>query len=391
LPICVVYDKNGGRAESCTTLDQPTGSLVLQIGGKTCPRWMMPNVNGRGYYRSVYTTADVSTLRDEAWPKLSWTERRAIYFDVAEASVRGRLPLAVALSLVPKLLAGNDRFTVGPALDLVTRFDRIVPAGLRDKYELYLRQTFGPGAAQAGFLGKDTDTLDVEETRADLVHAVAWNARDPNLVAEAARLVERGWRDLPQSIRRVVLAVAVDARPDLFERILREVRGESDRTRRQEMFFALSAVRDRDRQKQALGLVVDPRIDIRETLWMLAGARALPNLLVAQQFYRDHAAEIMKRAPSSETTAPIARLSGLFTATCRADQRDAIADYVKQTFEQLPGGPRVVRQNIEAMDHCIASRKLLEPEIKAWLEGLRPPRPPQPKDTKAGKPAAKKQ
>jgi len=85
----------------------------------------------------------------------------------------------------------------------------------------------------------------------------------------------------------------------------------------------------------------------------------------------------MKRAPSSETTSPIARMSGLFTATCRAEQRDAIAEYVTRTFEQLPGGPRVVRQNLEAMDQCIASRKALEPEVRAWLEGLRPPKPPQ--------------
>ncbi|HSK05553.1 MAG TPA: M1 family aminopeptidase, partial [Kofleriaceae bacterium] len=394
LPICVAYDRGGARGEACTVLDRPTGALALPAapgpaGAAACPRWVMPNAGGRGYYRSAYTTAQVSALRDEAWPALTWPERRALYFDVSQAATRGGLPLAVALSLVPRLLAGNDRFTVGPALELVTRLDKLVPPKLRDKYELYLRQTFGPGAARAGFAGKDTDSLDVEETRAELVSAVAWHGREPTLVAEAARLVEAGWRDLPQPIRGVALAVAVDARPELFERILRDVRREPDRARRGEMYGALAGVRDRGRQQKALGLVIDPEVDIRETMWMLYGARTQANLAVAQQFFRDHAAAIMKRVPSAETATPFARMSGLFTATCRAEERDAVAAYVKATFAPLPGGPRIVRQNLERMDQCIASRALLEPEVKAWLEGLRPPRPPAPKGgkAKAAKPA----
>jgi cytosol alanyl aminopeptidase len=387
LPVCVAYDAAGGRAEACAILDRPTGELALPAAGKACPRWMMPNVAGRGYYRSAYTTAEILALRDEAWPRLSWPERRGILFDVTQAAVRGRLPLAVALSLVPRMLAGNDRFTVVPALELVGRLGGLVPDKLRDKYELYLRQTFGPGAAQAGFLGKDTDTLDIEETRAELIYTVAWNGREPKLVAEAARLVERGWRDLPESIRGMALSLAVDARPDLFERVLAAVRREPERSRREEMMFALAGVRDRERQKQALGLMIDPKVDIRETMWLLFGWRTPANLAVAQQFYRDHAAAIMKRMPTAETSAPLARLSALFTATCRAEEREAVIDYVKKMFEPMAGGPRVVRQNIEAMDQCIASKQLLEPEVKAWLEGMRIPKPEKPgKADKAPKP-----
>ena len=40
------------------------------------------------------------------------------------------------------------------------------------------------------------------------------------------------------------------------------------------------------------------------------------------------------------------------------------------------------------MDQCIASRALLEPELRAWLEGLRIPKPAAaPKPKPAPKPA----
>src|SRR5215468_4443663 len=246
VPVCVAFDKGGGpRGEACTMLDQTTGSLELPT--KACPRWIMPNINGRGYYRSVYTPAQVGALRDEGWAQLSWVERRALFREVRDAVSNGKLPLQIALSLVPKLLTGNDRFTVGPAIQLATGLGRWVPDDLQPRYEAWLRETFGPGAAKAGIVPRDSDTLDIEVMRGELIEAVAWRARDPKLVAEAVKQAEH-WRDLPQSVRGAALRIAVDARPEIFERTLQDVRTEADRGKRQEMLRALASVRDPKRQ-----------------------------------------------------------------------------------------------------------------------------------------------
>jgi hypothetical protein len=79
----------------------------------------------------------------------------------------------------------------------------------------------------------------------------------------------------------------------------------------------------------------------------------------------------MKSLPQDGTSGSFARLSGLFTQTCDADQREAIAEYVKKTFGDMPGAKRIITQNLEAMDQCIERRKLVEPEIRAWLTGAR--------------------
>src|SRR2546430_7896091 len=42
------------------------------------------------------------------------------------------------------------------------------------------------------------------------------------------------WRDLPQSVRGEVLRIAVDARPELFDRTLKEVQSETERGKHQE-------------------------------------------------------------------------------------------------------------------------------------------------------------
>ncbi len=371
VPICVAYDRDGKRAEACGVLDQPTGSITL--AAKVCPRWVMPNVGARGYYHSAYTPAQLTALRDEGWKHLTWAERRALTFDAKNGAYTGKTPISLALSFVPKLLAGADRFTVPHALWIATGFDPLVPAALRGKYEAYLRQTFGPGALKAGLTPKDGDSLDIELSRDSLVGAVAWTARDPRLVAEAIKLAER-WRDLPQSIRGLVLNVAVDASSPLFDKILSDVKTEPDRARRSEMFDALGSVRDVARQSRALELVIDPKIDIRETTGMLYSGFDDATRANAQTFYDTHRVTILGRLPKDATTSLVAELSGIFTSTCRAEQREAIVARVSREFAPLPGGAHVVAENIEDMDQCIAQRTLLEPELKAWLGGLRLPK-----------------
>ena len=372
LPVCIAYDKAGQRAELCTMLDKPAAAIPLET--KTCPRWLMPNVDGRGYYRNTYTVQQVTALRDEAWSKLSWTERRAMHFDLRAAAATGKLPLQLVLSFTPKLMAASDdRFNVAAALALPRGFTELVPDELRGKYELWIRQQFGAAATLVGFSAKDTDTLDIELNRGNLVEAVAWTAREPVLVAEAVKLADK-WRELPEAIRGTVLSIAVDAKAELFDKTLREVSTEPDREKRHEMFDALASVRDPVRFKAALSLILDAKVDAREAKDMVFHAQTEATKEVVKEFVRTNREALLARLPSAQTTSPLARYAYVFTSTCKADQRDAIADYVMKTFSSAGGGERVVKQAIESMDQCIAKRKILEPEIRAWLGGIRPPK-----------------
>jgi alanyl aminopeptidase len=368
LPVCVAYEAGGKRAQACTLLDKASGSIALST--KTCPRWVMPNVDGRGYYRAAYTAQQITTLRDEAWKHLAWTERRAIFFDASAAARTGKLPLATALSLVPPMLAGNDRFTVPAAVELPAGFDEWVRDDLRPKYEYWLRSTFGAGALAAGFTAKDSDSLDDEELRKSLVGTIAWKAREPKLVEQALGLVGK-WRELPQSIRYLVLSVSVDANPAVFDKVLSEVVKEPERTKRLDMLHSLAAVRDLERQTRAHALLLDPKVDMREAIWMLWKTTTEANRANSQKFFKEHQDAIIKRLPADGATFSLGSLGSLFTKTCKADQRDAVVEYVTKTFSKYPGAERVLKQSIEDMDQCIAKRRVIEPELEAWLGGVR--------------------
>jgi hypothetical protein len=93
--------------------------------------------------------------------------------------------------------------------------------------------------------------------------------------------------------------------------------------------------------------------------------------VVAQQFVRDHRDAIMKRIPSDGTVSGQSWLAFVLTAACAPETRDEVVAYVNTHFAKLTGGARTVKQAIEGLDQCIARRKLIEPELRAWLGGAR--------------------
>jgi len=365
VPVCAAYDRAGKRAEACTLLDAASGSLALDTA--SCPRWVMPNVDGRGYYRNSYTAAQVAALRDTAWPQLRPAERSAAFHDIATAATHGKLPLQLGMSFVPKLLAAGDRFSVRAATQIPLGVQGDVPDELRASYEGWLRRTFGPAARKAGLTPKDGDSLDVESVRNQLVETAADIGLDPALTAQAVELAP-GWRDLPQSVRGEVLALAAHTSPAVFDRLLKEIYTEPDRVRRSEIAAALASTRDVNQQRAALGLILDPKLDIRDVQFMLFGADREVNRVAAQEFFQANQEALLKRMPSEGATGGDTWLTYVFTSSCSAERHDEIARYVTHAFSKLPGGPRVIKQAIEGMDQCIARRALLAPELRGWLD-----------------------
>jgi len=374
IPLCVAFESAGKRATTCSLFTETSGTVALPT--KTCPRWTMPNVDGNGHYRVRYTQQQARALRDEAWEKLSAAEQRSVFADVhGMVTARDRrLPLQLALSFVPKLLAKANRFVVNDALSVPWSVERTVPSDLADKYAYYMRRTFGPGAAKLGLVPGAKETLDDETLRTSLVSAVAWHGRDPDLVAKALELVGN-WRDLPASTRGLVLQIAVDADANIAAKIMRDVKTEQDRARRQEMIAALASQRDAKRYDAALELVLDPVLDIRETMAIVWGTTTEATRATAERFLRINEAKILSKFPTDAVLGLSGGFASVLAGSCDPAKRDEAKAYATAHYAKLPGGPMVIDQVFEEMDKCIANREFVLPQLRAWLGGMRLPKP----------------
>ena len=233
-----------------------------------------------------------------------------------------KLPLTLALSLVPKMLGGGgqspvraearrvDRFAVADALRLPNDIQAFVPDAQRGKFEAWARATFGPGASAVGLVAKPKDELDAEASRAGLVDGSRGTAAIPTWSRtrsssprrgatcrrRSARLDPRGrGRRQPGLYIEIRAEVEDRAGPHATQRDVRRARGHS-------------AIRSA--MPPALPLAARSELDARETSGMVFGPSIEATRVVAQTFFKAHQAELRSACRRTRPPARCGACSG---------------------------------------------------------------------------------
>ncbi len=360
IPLCVAFERDGGRAEQCVTFATP--QLDVALDAPRCPRWLMPNVGGHGYYRAVLPAAASAAIRDLAWPQLTTVERLVVFNDVRDQAEVGELPLGDVMPYIPKLAAEQHRFALAAAIGLIWSLRYQVPEPQLAAFEAWVRTTFGATATRLGWLPRPSDTMDDEAVRRGVVWLVA-AMHDGPLRAQAVTQA-RTWRDLAPAMRGAILDVAADESPERFRQLLADLATTTDGTARNQLLAALGATTRAELQREALALTLDTRLDLIETSDLLYSGRYDPQEDVARAFFREHQDALLARMPTNFGAK--ARLAHIF-AVCEAARRDDAAAYMRATFASFEGGARTVSQAIERMDQCIARKAVMAPQLARWL------------------------
>jgi alanyl aminopeptidase len=358
LPVCIAHGTARARATTCGLVEGARAEIPLTGAG--CPTWIYPNADGTGYYRSGLGSEQVKALTG-GWKQLTPAERAALFSDVLASANRGDLPITAALELVPLLIKEPSRFLALPAIGLVESLEGFLPAGQEAAWRAWIVKALGPEARRQGWTRRGGDTLDAQQIRPVLAALVA-DAGEPRLRKEAIQLAA-SWRTLPSSLRPHVLGVAVDD-PAVFSALIAAVPTEKNRKVRVDLVQSLAYTRDPGRLRMALALMLDRRLDARDTEYMDEGVDSRPGPRdIAEAFVREHLDELLTRWPQQTASRHVES----FTRVCDPARRAAIAAFVTDRFRTMPGGPRRVSQSIERMDQCIARRARFEPALAAWL------------------------
>jgi alanyl aminopeptidase len=367
MPVCVAFDQGGGRrGEACTELTSASTELPLET--KTCPAWVFANAGGRGYYRTSQAEPGLVALRDRGWAQLTPAERMVAFGDVSAFAATGEVDVGIELSFVPKLLAEHHRVAINAAVESVWRARRWLAADKLARLDAWTRKTFGPAARALSWQPHPRDDVDAERSRAALVALVAWSGDAP-LRAQAVALA-RTWHTLGSAIRSPVLAVAADADPATFDRLLAAATAETNPELRNDLLRALSQVTDPSRLRAVLALTFDKRLEVREARALVTAGRSLAQARLIEAYFRDHLDELLARFPDNGNGAATS-LALVFLRGCDAGRRDDAQAFVKLHFGKLTGADRVIARGLEALDQCIAAQNLLGPKLEAWLTKAR--------------------
>ncbi|MCP3143906.1 M1 family metallopeptidase [Pyxidicoccus xibeiensis] len=383
VPVCVDYAAGNKEARTCTLMEGERAELAL-ADAKGCPAWVFPNAEGAGYYRMQLAGEAATKLAKSGLDKLSRAERVAFLGDVRALAMAGALPAAEALALAARTANDKDRIVTEASLDLLDLASpRMIAEETREARARFVRDTYGPRARQLGFTPRPGEDEDTRLLRPRLVRLAGRDGADPKLVAEARALADKWLKDkravAPEMVDVVFAIAGTQADAAFQQKLITAAVEEKDRKTRQHLLGALGSITDPALAKQSLGLILDKRVDPRETMWLLfaasQNARTQP---VAFDFVKENYDRIAGDSPEARLPLEVAgRMAFVAGGFCDAQKRQQAADFFTERNARVPGGPRMLAQVLENVDQCASLKAAQGSSVESFLSQRAAPRPPQ--------------
>ena len=374
VPVCVRY-QGGDNSTECFLLDNPSAEFPLK-NASACPAAIFANANGSGYYITAYRGGLLETLLAKGSDWLNATERLTLLHDLKALADSGDATESAALSAAGAFAQSSERPLGEEARGIVGGARDMVPPALRPNYAAFVRRTFGAGAAKLGWKAKADDTADTRLLRASVVPFVAREGDDDALRGEARRLTAV-WLEShkvidPDMLRAVLSTAAYSGGPDLFDRLLAELKKTPDRRERGAIVAALGSFRDPKLVERALGLLLVPELDIRETVRLIFSGLDEPQTQTLPfEFVKAHYDEILKRVPREGDLDAAASLVFVGGPFCDEQSRLEFVDFFRDRVAGFLGGPRNYSQVLESIRLCEARHAAQSEDVTRFFASPR--------------------
>jgi aminopeptidase N len=363
IPVCL-KDGKAGSTEKCSLLTQK--EQVVNLSG--CAPWIFANAGAKGFYRSGYETDAVRSMAKDVETVLTPSERIMLLSDIW-ASVRvNREPIGDYLAVAQGLQA--DR-TAAVLTELVQQLgfigEQLVNDADRDSYDLFVRRLLTPAAKDVGWVPKPGESSDQSSVRAQLMHALGYTARDPEVEAVARKLTEQAMQD-PSSVDHELLSAALsiaarDGDAALYDQVMARLK--TAKTPEEQYVYRGIITRFSDPKllERTLEYAISPEVRSQDALFVISGVMRNPaGTKLAWDFVRAHWNEVANLG-GAFGGGVIVRASGSF---CDASMRDEVKDFF--ATHQSPASERGLKQSLERINYCVDLKAQQRTQLASWLQ-----------------------
>ena len=348
-------------------LDQPARQVTLSRTA-SCPAWIDANADADGYYRVLYEKEVLSSLLKDDARVLSAREKVALIGDVAALTGNGEIQLGTAMSLVPDLAHDSNRRVVVKTMDIsLDPRGNLVPVDVKGPYHRYLEDLYGRRSHELGWTAKAGESEDDHLLREHLLGAIANQAEDAELVAQAKSLAT-AWLDNRRSVaadmeETVLSTAARHGDQALFDRMRAAAKNEKDERAERNLFQAMG-VFPPEIANAGYSMLLSDEFKPQQSIAILFGAVDLPaNRQMAYDFVKHNWDALIARLPE-DWGSVLPFVAGSF---CDEEHRRDAAEFFEGRSTKYRGGPRNLAQVLEGIDLCIAYQKAQQPSLHEFL------------------------
>jgi aminopeptidase N len=360
IPLCM---KSSTGAQKCELLTKREQTLSLP----GCSTWVMADAGATGYYRSGYRPETVRALASDAESKLSPAERIALQADIW-ASVRvGREPVGDYLAFTQGLASDRNRAVLGDVfgrLNFIGQY--LVTDADRESYRAWMRQYLTPILNDVGWQPKPGESDEQRTLRASLFNSLGYDARDPQVLAEARKIADQTL-DNPASVDRELAGgalgvAAINGDEAFYDRLMTAVKNAKSQEEYYMYLFTLGQFDNPKLLERTLDYAISPDVRSQDTLQLIGAVFGNPaGQKQAWDFVLAHW-DAVQKSGGPFASAAVVQASSAF---CDANMRDQVQSFY--AAHKIPAAERAYRQSIERINNCVDLKSQQEPQLASWL------------------------
>jgi aminopeptidase N/puromycin-sensitive aminopeptidase len=360
VPLCM---KSSTGAQKCELLTKRQETFTLP----GCSTWVLGNAGATGYYRDGYQPDAVRAMASDAESKLTPAERISLQSDIW-ASIRvGREPVGDYLAFAQGLGSDRNRAVVESVLGRINYIAQyLVTDGDRDSFRTWLRGLLTPMLNDVGWEPKPGESDEQRTLRARLFNSLGYDARDPQILAEARKVAEKALQD-PSSVDRqmaggAITLAALNGDQTYYDQLMAALKNPKSPEDYYNYFFALAAFRDPKLQERTLNYAISPDVRSQDALGLVTSVMATPDgEKPAWEFILSHW-DAVQKAGGPFASAQVVGSTGSF---CDAHMREEVEKFF--AAHKIEAAERTYRQSIERINNCVDLKSQQETQLASWL------------------------
>lgn len=363
VPICLKWSAGNNAEQKCELLTQKEQHLTLP----ECSSWALANAGAAGYYRVGYQPETVRAMAKDAETALTPAERILLQADIW-ASVRvGREPVGDYLAFVQGLETDRNRAVMEAVLGELNYIgEYLVSDSDREAYRGWLRQFLGPMLKDVGLEPKAGDTDERRTLRSRLFYALGYDARDPEVLAQARTIADKYLDDSAsvdhELAARAISLAALNGDDAFYARLLAGLKNPKSPQDYYAYLFALAQFENPKLLQRTLDFSVSPDVRSQDALNLLTSVMENPaGEELAWDFVQSHWDAVQERG-GPFASAEVVHATSAF---CDAGMRNQVVSFF--SAHPVEGAQRTYRQAIERINNCVDLKSQQQPELASWL------------------------
>jgi aminopeptidase N len=365
IPVCLKVDGKAGKgAKQVCRLATPSDTSIQPVAGAP---FFYGNAGDHGYYRTLYTPAQLKAITASAETGLTAPERIGLLGDQYALMRAGKGGVGDFLDLVFALKTDPDAPVLESAL-IKTESIETVAAGPEETEKLdgLLRREFGPVYQS---LGKPNRSEPYNtQARRTILFTILGVSGDQNVMADARVLTDEvfaGKKPLDPALTDA--AVVVSARNGdaaLYDKLQHVAENAADPGLKSDALFTLARFQRPELVVRTLDYASSGKVRNQDA-WILFSTllQQTKTREIAWPYIREHWPAVSAQFTTNSGVRVVAA-TGSF---CTAEKRDEVKSFF--ATHHVDAAERTLAKSLDGIDDCIRRRAAQQPQLRLWLSG----------------------